>query len=94
MRGGINAASVVFYDYKHKKRNENPVYNNRFFLPPVKIKKPANVTRLVTVSRWAQHYVNTEGVVEDPPTLRSYGGIFLRLLRAEGRGRPPTSLFH
>ncbi|NLP02758.1 MAG: hypothetical protein GX089_09710 [Fibrobacter sp.] len=50
-----------------------------FLLPPVKIKKPALLTRLVTFSRRAQHYVNIEGVTED----RS-------LLRAEGRGRLPA----
>jgi hypothetical protein len=38
-------------------------YINIVLLPPVKIKKPANLTRLVTVSRSALHYVNTEGVV-------------------------------
>jgi len=31
-------------------------------LPPKKIKKPASLTQLVTVTRRSQHYVNTEGV--------------------------------
>ena len=36
---------------------------NSSLLPPVKVKKPANLTQLVTVPRRALHYVNTEGVV-------------------------------
>ncbi len=51
-----------------------------FLLPPVKIEKPANPAQLVTGPRQVLHYVNTEWVTKD----RS-------LLRAEGRGRPPTT---
>jgi hypothetical protein len=39
----------------------NPVYNQSFLLPPVKIKEPAYLTRLVTGTRRALHYGNTEG---------------------------------
>ena len=62
-RGGINAASFFFPDYGAQESKWNPLFINIVLLPPVKIKKPANLTRLVTVSRSALHYVNTEGVV-------------------------------
>ena len=72
---------TTFYNYEHK--NEVKIrYILSFLLPPVKIKEPANPARLVTVSRLALHYVNTEGVAEDRSLLRagSQEGDFPRFI--------------